>query len=120
MQDRISWPAGSFLEHEALGQSAQTIRRRQHPSSRDSKEERRDPLPFQGDRADGVYPPLAWTLMWQGTYSNLFGYYMEDPIRSWGYVMWDAARLEQSGAKEVLKRQWEAEWEGGDPRDQLL
>ncbi|PWY90594.1 hypothetical protein BO94DRAFT_623342 [Aspergillus sclerotioniger CBS 115572] len=120
MQDRISWPAGSFLEHEALGQSAQTIRRRQHPSPRDSKEERRDPLPFQGDRVDDVYPPLAWTLMWRGTYSNLFGYYMEDPIRSWGYVMWDAARLEQSGAKKVLKRQWTAEWRGDDPRDQLL
>ncbi|PYI09540.1 hypothetical protein BO78DRAFT_459039 [Aspergillus sclerotiicarbonarius CBS 121057] len=120
MQDRISWPAGSFLEGEALGQSAQIMRRSRHPSTRDSREERRDPLPFQGDGVDDVHPPLAWTLIWRGTYSNLFGYYMEEPMRRWGYVMCDAARLERSGAKEVLKRQWEAEWEDDDPRDQLL
>ncbi|RAK95623.1 uncharacterized protein BO80DRAFT_469240 [Aspergillus ibericus CBS 121593] len=108
MQDRIAWPAGSFLEGEALGETAQIMRRNRHPSPRDSKEERRDPLPFQGDGLHDVHPPLAWTLIWRGTYSNLFGHYMEDSMRRWGYVMWDAARLERSGGKDVLKRQWKA------------
>jgi len=111
MQQHISWPAGSFLEDEALGEIAQFQRRQERLSDRDQKRQRRDPLPFKGDgepEANGLRPPLAWTLMWRGTYSNLYGYYVQDVIRCWGYVMWDAARLERTGAKEVLARQWEA------------
>ena len=123
MQKHISWPAGNFLEGEALGETAQFQRRQEQPSNRDQKQQRRDPLPFQGDgepEADGLGPPLAWTVMWQGTYSNLYGYYVQDVIRRWGYVMWDATRLERTGAKEVLRRQWEADWGDSDPRDNLL
>lgn len=123
IQQHISWPAGHFLEDEALGEAAQFQRRQERLSNRDQKQQRRDPLPFRGDGepdAKGPRPPLAWTLIWRGTYSNLYGYYVQDVIRRWGYVMWDAARLESTGAKEVLARQWEADWGDSDPRDNLL
>jgi len=115
MQEHISWPRGHFLEDEALGDTAQSMRRRERLSDQDQKEKRRDPLPFGGDRE--LYPPLAWTLIWRGTYSNLYGYYVEDTIRRWGYIMWDAERLEYAGAKEVLAQQWESSWGNSDPRD---
>ncbi|KJK62633.1 hypothetical protein P875_00095165 [Aspergillus parasiticus SU-1] len=123
MQQHISWPTGNFLEGEALGESAQSQRRQEHPSNRDLRQERRDPLPFQGDEVpdtNGVRPPLAWTLIWRGSYSNLYGYYVQDVIRRWGYIMWDATRLDRTGAKELLARQWEADWGDTDPRDNLL
>lgn len=34
---------------------------------RDSKEYRRDPLPFRGDQisdTEGAHPPLGWTIVW--------------------------------------------------------
>ncbi|RAQ59023.1 hypothetical protein COH20_007123 [Aspergillus flavus] len=123
MQQHISWPTGNFLEGEALGESAQFQRRQEHPSNRDLRQERRDPLPFQGDEVpdpNGVHPPLAWTLIWRGSYSNLYGYYVQDIIRRWGYVMWHATRLDYTGAKELLARQWKADWGDTDPRDNLL
>ncbi|KAK3935654.1 hypothetical protein QBC46DRAFT_396979 [Diplogelasinospora grovesii] len=123
MQQHISWPRGNFLGNEALGETAQFQRRRERPSHRDQKQQRHDPLPFEGDDesdANGLRPPLAWALMWRGTYSNLYGYYVQDVIRRWGYVMWDAARLEHTGAKKVLARQWEEDWRDSDPRDDLL
>lgn len=123
MQKHISWPIGNFLEDDALGETAQSQRRQEQLSNRDLRQERRDPFPFQGDEvpdANGEHPPLAWTLIWQGSYSNLYGYYVQDVIRRWGYVMWDASRLERTGAKEVLARQWRADWGDTDPRDFLL
>ncbi|PLB50665.1 hypothetical protein P170DRAFT_406006 [Aspergillus steynii IBT 23096] len=122
MQERIAWPAGYFLGNEAMGQTAQTLRRRRRPSARDLKQERRDPLLFHGDSLLDVekgHPPQAWTLIWGGTYSNLYGYYVHDTLHRWGYVMWDAARLESIGASEVLMRQWEEDWGDSDPRDSL-
>ncbi|KAB8214643.1 hypothetical protein BDV33DRAFT_195900 [Aspergillus novoparasiticus] len=95
MQQHISWPTGNFLEGEALGESAHTRYKRNTP-------------------------PLAWTLIWRGSYSNLYGYYVQDVIRRWGYVMWDATRLDRTGAKELLARQWQADWGDTDPRDDLL
>ncbi|KAI0548091.1 hypothetical protein F4679DRAFT_585849 [Xylaria curta] len=114
MQEHILWLADHFLE-AALNGPAQLHRRIIQPSDRDQKQTRRDPLPFQGDC--GLRPPLAWTLIWRETYSNLYGALLPEDILRWGYVMWDAARLENTGAKEVLARQWEAVWEGTDPRD---
>lgn len=84
----MTWPPGDFLEDEALGDLSQAVRRRKAPSERDRKQRRRDPLPFQGDMEydlEGVYPLLAWMILWEGTYSNLYGYYVRDDIRSWGY-----------------------------------
>ena len=122
MQPRISWPAGYFLE-DALGETAQYERRQERLSNRDQKQERRDLLPFKGDSEediDGSHPPLAWTLIWGGTYSNLYGYYVQDVIRRWGYVMWDETRLQLSGVKELLARQWEEDWGDSDPRENIL
>ena len=86
---------------------------------RNKKEARRDPLPFEGDRPGPASkrPPLAWTLLWGGTYSNTFFSTIPTSFRRWGYVMWDAARLERCGAKEVLATEWEALWHGEDPRE---
>ncbi|KJZ71440.1 hypothetical protein HIM_09164 [Hirsutella minnesotensis 3608] len=123
MQQNISWPAENFLGNEALGERAQFQRRQEHPMERDLKQQRRDALPFKGDRepsADGEYPPLAWTLIWRDTYSNIYGYYVQDHIRRWGYVFWDAPRLERTGGREVLARQWEADWGPTDPRDLVM
>ncbi|KAK4119113.1 hypothetical protein N657DRAFT_650530 [Parathielavia appendiculata] len=75
----------------------QRARHREQLSERDLKEQARDPLPFVGDlepEAHGSCPPLAWTFIWKGTYSNLYGEHLEGKIRRWGYIMWDAARLE--------------------------
>ncbi|KAK4243616.1 hypothetical protein C7999DRAFT_18063 [Corynascus novoguineensis] len=122
-QEHISWPTVNFLGNEALGRVAQVRRRQERLSDRDRKQQRRDPLPFEGDSDEpGVNgritsrPPQAWTWAWRETYSNLYGYYIPDDVRRWAYVMWDAARLERMGAKEILLRQWEAEWGNDDPR----
>ncbi|GKZ69523.1 hypothetical protein AnigIFM50267_004734 [Aspergillus niger] len=106
----------------AFSDMAQRERRARAPSERDKKEERREPLPFRGDPlddSDGAYPPLAWTLLWKGTYSNMLGSYIPNDFHMWGYVMWDAARLERTGAKEVLVREWNLMWgEDEDARDE--
>lgn len=105
----------------ALSDGHQSIsRRNEQPSERDLKQMRRDPLPFVGDLKPDACPslscpPLAWTLVWKGTYSNLYGGFLNDELRRWGYVLWDAARLETEGGTALLSRQWGTdEW---DPRD---
>ncbi|RAH58784.1 hypothetical protein BO85DRAFT_519604 [Aspergillus piperis CBS 112811] len=98
-------------------------RRLDYPSAEDKREELRDPLPFRGDivnNSDREYPPLAWTILWGGTYSNMIGDEGVSYISEWGYVMWDAARLERTGAKEVLARRWRETLRlllGEDPRE---
>lgn len=119
MQKHLEWFTGYFLEYEALGDVTQAIRRREAPTERDRKQRQRDPLPFRGDvesDPEGAHPPLAWTILWGGTYSNLYGYYVRDDIRSWGYVMWDAPRFELMGAEAVLRRQRADHYGEGDPR----
>ena len=120
MQKQICYTCGPFLGNAALDHSARYLGIYGPQSERDHKAERREPLTFEGDGepdSDGPGPPLAWTLIWGGTYSNLYGYYVPDIIRRWGYVMWDAARLEHTHANELLMRQWEAEYGDWDPRD---
>lgn len=114
MQKQISVSKGLDIP-AILDVTTQSSRRRQYPSDQDLKQKQHDPFPFPGD--DENLPPLAWTLIWQGTYSNTFGWCIPNDLRSWGYIMWDAARFERIGAKEVLARQWEERWKGGDPRD---
>lgn len=104
--------------------ASQDERRERAPSERDAKEKRRDPLPFQGDKAfdpDGVYPPLAWTLLWNGSYSNMVGSFVGNALPYWGYVMWDSRRLRRTGAEDVLARQWRMrQWySNGDPREMI-
>lgn len=112
-------PIDSF--EGVLGQTKQARRRRNHPSERDRMEEQRVPFPFRGDGEPDA-PPLAWTMLWGGTYSNLYGTYVPSELRVWGYVFWDGARLEAVGGGELLKRQendWHTGWGGYDPRDDL-
>lgn len=62
----------------------------------DQSNQQRDPLPSKGD--DPRQPLLAWTLLWEGTYSNLSGDVIGDRIQRLGYVMRDASRIEIAGA----------------------
>lgn len=86
-------------------------------SERDAAQDEGRPMQFQEDDLNS--PPLAWVLIWGETYSNLFGCFIPKPLRQWGYIMWDARRLEEAGAKEVLMREWYDMWQGGDYRDSL-
>lgn len=96
----------------------QEERRAQAPSRKDELTNERAPLPFQGDCLSG--PPLAWTIIWGGTYCNMIGDYIPDKLRQWGYVFWDADRLEGCGGRDVLRRQWEDRWDHvEDPRDNI-
>ncbi len=115
MQKSLS--LGGELFVEAFSESTQWIRRKEQLTERDLRQQARDPLPFVGDLdsdTHGSCPPLAWTLIWKGTYSNLYGEHLGDEMRLWGFVMWDAARLETEGGKALLLRQWDIDW---DPRD---
>lgn len=116
MQEQIANSIGTSMSIKML-HSGQSLRREKYPSDKDSKERQRDPLPFQGDNE--ALPPLSWTLIWQGIYSNLYGIFIPESIRLWGYTMWDAARLEHTGAKEVLARQWRERWKDTDPRTRI-
>lgn len=100
-----------------LGETQQALRRADHPSDRDRMQDERAPFPFRGDSEDA--PPLAWTTIWGDTYSNLYGCYVSDEMRSWGYVFWDAATLEKTGGKRALEIQWSDYWDD-DPREDLL
>ncbi|KAJ5345863.1 hypothetical protein N7452_003867 [Penicillium brevicompactum] len=126
MQAKLCLHTGLLTGDDLKGMGAEEERRRCAPSDQDMKEKRRDPLPFQGDRVDGVYPPFAWTFIWGETYSNITGDSLWDfmggnGLRSWGYVMWDKERLESMGAIEVLDRQIKEEsWlEDDDPRTSM-
>lgn len=100
-----------------LGESQQSARRVEQPAPEDRMTEERAPLLFTRDDLGG--PPLAWTLIWAGTYSNLHGWYTSDEMRRWAYVFWDAERMEGWGGRKLLERQWEEFWDGNDPRDNL-
>ncbi|KAI9167824.1 hypothetical protein HJFPF1_03963 [Paramyrothecium foliicola] len=102
-----------------FGETAQYTRCNNERSERDVLQEVRSPFPFRGDD-DPRAPPLAWTLIWRGTYSNLYGCYIPDEMRRWGYVFWDAARLESTAGKEILEVQWAELNDDEDPRDHLL
>ncbi|KAK2616173.1 hypothetical protein QQS21_000805 [Conoideocrella luteorostrata] len=117
MQEHIRLQVGNFLMH-ILHNDLRINPRRGQLSDRDRKQQQGELFPFKGesDPVTGeLLPPLAWTEMWRGTYSSLYGFYVPNTIRRWGYVLWDAARLERTGAKAVLTRQFEARWDD-DPR----
>ncbi|OJJ46464.1 hypothetical protein ASPZODRAFT_132541 [Penicilliopsis zonata CBS 506.65] len=123
MQGSLVYFSGEFLGNDAFGMLTHDKRREEAPTPRDMKEARREPLPFRGDLApdpDGMYPPLAWTLMWDGTYSNLLGNWIPGSLRRWGYVLWDAPRLVRTQAEEVLRKELQEHWGSYDPRDDQL
>ena len=76
-------------------------------------------VPFKGDsELEGrLGPPLAWAIIWGGTYSDQYGEYLCQDGRGWGYVFWDAVRFERAGAKELLEGIWE---EVSAPEDPLV
>ncbi len=101
-----------------IGREEQTCVRTCEQRNRGRKMQRVERLLFDGDnepRLGEKYPPLAWTFIWQGVYSNLYGGFIPNDMRLWGYIMWDAVRLEYTGAKDVLVRQFTKE-HLADPR----
>lgn len=122
MQANIGQCPSFFFVEEALGETAQDKRLEERPCDRDKKQLRGDPMPFRGDGEPdehGPRPPLAWTLIWGQKYSVLYGKHVPENIHRWGYVMWDAARLERTGAKDVLMQQWRESGGPDDPNDLL-
>lgn len=76
------------------------------PTARDEAEERRDPMEFAGDALPPNGPPFAWVLLWSSKYANIYGGYVPEPLRRWGYVMWDERRWAGLGA--LVTKQWES------------
>ncbi|OQD99135.1 hypothetical protein PENSOL_c007G06446 [Penicillium solitum] len=91
MRNSMSWVLRGFLEdtHSVFDERLQWNRHCVQPGDKQPN-------------GDCTLPPLACTMIWGGTYSNLFGDYIPDALCQWGWVMWDAARLERMGAKEVM------------------
>lgn len=85
---------------EAVRDDKQDERRERWYSPRDSDQDWRQKMVFDGDRMD--LPPLGWVLYWQGEYSNLVGDHIHFRLRRWGFVMWDAVRL-TTEAKEFIE-----------------
>lgn len=117
MQQRITTSYIPFNALEGvLGETQQALRRQGHAAMR---EQMQDTLYIFQGYGEPNAPPLAWTTIWGGTYSELYGWYISDEMRRWGYVFWDAERLKRTGGIEVLMRQWEDFWDD-DPRHILL
>ncbi|KAI2727248.1 hypothetical protein CBS147333_3236 [Penicillium roqueforti] len=112
-------PSGVLSDlHSVFEQHLQWYRHCVHPRESDHRQERREPLIFQCDRKpDGscALPPLAWTIIWGGSYSNLFGEYIPDASCEWAWVMWDADRLKRMSVLGVIIQEWEKEHHD-DPR----
>lgn len=122
MQENIlSWYIGLDRLTGHLSEAQLNMRRWDKPSERDRLELNRAPLEFSGDvEADSsgrMCPPLAWTTIWGGTYSNMYGWFTSDELRRWGYVFWDAARIKSTGVEALLEECWDYLWHGDDPRD---
>ena len=94
MDANLTWCTVDTIA-DLMSQFAQDMAREEAPSERDEAEYRCDKLLFTGDREDG--PPLAWVLLWSGLYSNSYGDCIPVPLRNFGYVFWDAGRLEKTG-----------------------
>ncbi|KAI0531712.1 hypothetical protein GGR58DRAFT_518298 [Xylaria digitata] len=95
---------------EVLGSMAQYDRRQMStnfPNARDEAELRRDPIHFVGDTVPPDGPPSAWVVLWGGNYSNIYGEYVPQSVKQWGYVMWDKRRWIGMGAEEdLIVGQW--------------
>jgi hypothetical protein len=111
-REMASAPSCLINFYESPGDAVQYEVMKTSPSVWDEKMERKEPLLFGGDD-DGfgneLRPPLAWTIIWRNRHSSLYGMFMTRKTQSWGYVMWDKARLQRSGADVMLSRFWEDE-----------
>jgi hypothetical protein len=86
---------------EVVSDNRQARRLEEWYSEEDAAQDRGDKMTFVTD-TPGL-PPLTWVTYWQEEASNLFGSYVPRIWRRWGYIMWDAARLEASGAMKYLE-----------------
>lgn len=94
----------------------QKSRRDQWYSKYDAAQDRGDKTTFEKDTPNE--PPFAWVLYWLGKASNLFGGCVPQTFRRWGYIMWDAKRLETPGI--MLFMEMSGRWMGKmDPREDL-
>ncbi|RFU75927.1 hypothetical protein TARUN_6330 [Trichoderma arundinaceum] len=95
---------------KALSNMAQGDRREmspRFPNPQDEAQERGDPMEFTGDTTSAEGPPVAWVLLWNGRYANIYGNYVPIQLRKWGYVMWNEYRWKDMEAKELIRKQWE-------------
>ncbi len=100
---------GSDWMEEAVRHESHYARREDWYSEEDAAQDRGDKTPFGGtDTAD--QPPLAWVTFWGGEVSNLYGAFVPKTFRRWGYVMWDAGRLEASGAMDHIEANSRSGW----------
>lgn len=90
MDDRYDSYGIDWID-DALEGFVQDERRERWYSHRDSAQDWRQKTPFEGDSLES--PPLGWVQLWHCEYSNLTGNYISEELRRWGFVMWDAARL---------------------------
>src|SRR5689334_17988459 len=72
MQANIGWQLGPSLT-ESLSSHIQSFRRTvaAAPSAHDQMEVDSKRLRYSSERVDA--PPLAWVVLWRGSYSNWFG-----------------------------------------------
>ena len=89
----------------AIGMEAQVNRRPTLVNAhREEADRRKDPMEFVGDIGG---PPLGWVLLFGGAYTNVYGGFVPEVVRRWGYVMWDESRWIGLGAKDLVSQQWE-------------
>lgn len=95
---------------DSLSTEAQCDRREDlnyTPNAQDDAEGR-DLLPFQGDAVPPTGPPLAWVLLWGGRYVNIYGGYVPEPLKEYGWVIWDGCRLDGMDARQLITTQWKS------------
>lgn len=95
----------------SMGMMAQYMRRDAGDYTPNSKDEAegRDALVFTGDTVPPRGPPLAWVLLWEGVYVNIYGAYVPEDLKEWGWVFWDECRLVEVGAKQLIADRWKVE-----------
>ncbi|KAF6804407.1 hypothetical protein CSOJ01_10198 [Colletotrichum sojae] len=91
----------------SLGQIQRRDHSAKYPNHKDEAEQRRDPMEFTGDTVPPDAPPMAWVLLWDGKYANVYDDFVPAGLKECGYVMWDARRLDEAGLEEAIFKQWE-------------
>lgn len=98
----LRWPSQTKWLQDAAAFHDRTTFRGSWYSKGDAVQDWGDKTPFSGvDTAD--QRPLAWVTYWKGTAINFCGLYTLRSFRGWGFVMWDAPRLEASGARGCIE-----------------
>lgn len=101
---------------ECLAWGAQEHRRELWFSENDEWEADREALCFHDDTEHG--PPLAWVLIWDFKYSNMYADVLPPSIQDWGYIFWDMQIwfLDEMKVLVELMKACGDHWEYMDPR----